>query len=77
VGQGVWLNFVIGALFFLAIAGIPLWLVFRHPESQPEYGHHGHFLSRQLSDQVPIPVAVMVQAPYADGRAVRAPSTSA
>ena len=27
-----WLNIPLGALFFLAIAGIPLWMVIRHPD---------------------------------------------
>jgi len=31
----VWLNIPLMAVFFLAIAGIPLWLVFRHPDTAP------------------------------------------
>jgi hypothetical protein len=30
-----WLNVPLMALFFLATAGIPLWLVLRHPETGP------------------------------------------
>jgi hypothetical protein len=27
-----WLNIPLGALFFLAISGIPFWMVIRHPD---------------------------------------------
>ena len=30
-----WLNVPLMALFFLATAGIPMWLVLRHPETVP------------------------------------------
>ena len=30
-----WLNIPLGAVFFLAIAGIPLWMVIRHPDHRP------------------------------------------
>ena len=30
-----WLNIPLMALFFLATAGIPLWLVIRHPDRRP------------------------------------------
>ena len=31
----LWLNIPLGAVFFLAIAGIPLWMVIRHPDYRP------------------------------------------
>ena len=31
----LWLNVPLMAVFFLAMAGIPLWLVFRHPDTGP------------------------------------------
>jgi hypothetical protein len=30
-----WLNIPPGVVFFLAIAGIPLWMVIRHPDHRP------------------------------------------
>jgi hypothetical protein len=30
-----WLNVPLGALFFLAISGIPFWMVIRHPDNRP------------------------------------------
>jgi hypothetical protein len=31
----LWLNIPLEAVFFLAIAGIPLWMVIRHPDCRP------------------------------------------
>ena len=31
----LWVNLGLGALFVLAIVGIPLWLVVRHPDTRP------------------------------------------
>jgi len=31
----LWLNIALGAVFFLAITGIPLWMVIRHPDYRP------------------------------------------
>jgi len=31
----LWLNIPLGCLFFLAISGIPLWMVIRHPDVRP------------------------------------------
>ena len=31
----LWLNVPLMAVFFLAMAGIPLWLVFKHPDTGP------------------------------------------
>jgi hypothetical protein len=30
-----WLNIPFGVVFFLAVAGIPLWMVIRHPDHRP------------------------------------------
>jgi hypothetical protein len=30
-----WLNIPLDALFFLAISGIPFWMVLRHPDDRP------------------------------------------
>jgi len=30
-----WLNIPFGAVFFLAAAGIPIWMVIRHPDYRP------------------------------------------
>jgi hypothetical protein len=32
----VWLNIPLGVLVVLAIAGIPMWLVLKHPDARPE-----------------------------------------
>ena len=34
----VWLNIPLGAVIFLAVAGIPLWLVIKHPDTGPYAG---------------------------------------
>jgi hypothetical protein len=31
----LWINVPLMAVFFLAMTGIPLWLVFRHPDRHP------------------------------------------
>ncbi len=31
----LWLNIPLMAVFFLAMTGIPLWLVFKHPDRRP------------------------------------------
>ena len=31
----LWLNVPLMAVFFLAMTGVPLWLVFRHPDAGP------------------------------------------
>jgi hypothetical protein len=74
----VWLSLGLCALFFLAIAGIPLWFVVRHKEWGPH--HHDGTSSPGPTPQraeVPEPVAEPVQAELAraggrsfpDGRA--------
>ena len=32
----IWLNLVLAAFFFAAMVGIPLWLVFRRPDTGPK-----------------------------------------
>jgi hypothetical protein len=32
----LWMNLPLMAVFFLAMTGIPLWLVFRHPDRHPD-----------------------------------------
>ena len=32
----IWLNLPLGALIVAAVAGIPLWMVIRHPNARPE-----------------------------------------
>jgi hypothetical protein len=63
-----WLNMPLGAVFFLAVAGIPLWMVLRHPDSRPSavqsaapqpaaaYAHRS-------SDATPLSVPVVVPMP--------------
>ena len=34
----VWLNLPLGGVIFLAIAGIPLWMVIKRPDRGPSYG---------------------------------------
>jgi hypothetical protein len=33
-----WMNIPLMVVFFAAVAGIPLWLVFKHPDTAPEEG---------------------------------------
>jgi hypothetical protein len=32
-------NFPIAFLIFAAMVGIPLWLIFKHPDKAPDYSH--------------------------------------
>jgi hypothetical protein len=34
----LWLNIPLMAVFFLAMTGIPMWMVFRHPDTGPGTG---------------------------------------
>jgi hypothetical protein len=34
----IWLNFFFGALFVLAVVGIPLWMVLARPDTRPQRG---------------------------------------
>jgi hypothetical protein len=39
----VWANFPLALLFLLAWSGIPLWMVIKRPETQPDYsGAHAY-----------------------------------
>lgn len=40
----VWANFPLMALIFLAIAGIPLWLVLRRPDQAPDHSEARGYL---------------------------------
>jgi hypothetical protein len=33
----LWLNIALGALIFLAVSGIPLWMVIKHPDTAPAW----------------------------------------
>ncbi len=46
----VWLNLPLGAAFFLAMTGIPLWMVIRHPDRGSV---HGTVPAGTLAAQVP------------------------
>ena len=63
----LWLNIPLMAVFFLAMTGIPLWLVFKHPDERelaPE--HQG----QALPDSVAVRYSV-THAQTAPMRAVR------
>jgi len=40
----LWLNIPLMAVFFLAMTGIPLWLVFKHPDRRPAMEPQGQAL---------------------------------
>jgi hypothetical protein len=61
----LWINIPLMAAFFLATAGIPLWLVFKHPDRRPAQE------SQALSDSVAARSAVSQTAPTANARAGR------
>jgi hypothetical protein len=60
----IWLSLGLCAVFFLAIAGIPLWLVFRHKEWGSHH-HDGTSISGPSAQraEVPAPAAVPVPEP--------------
>jgi hypothetical protein len=73
-----WLNMPLGAVFFLAGVGIPLWMVLRHPDSRPSAAQSAaaQFAAWQvaapqavaayadrLSDATPLSVPVVVPMP--------------
>ena len=33
----LWLNMSLGLFFVLAICGIPLWMVIKHPDTPPDF----------------------------------------
>jgi hypothetical protein len=57
-----WLNIPLGAVIFLAIVGIPLWLVIKHPDTGEEIAEAAarHRARRQAA--IPIHVASMDEA---------------
>lgn len=47
-----WINIPLMAMFFIAMTGIPLWLVFRHPDGpEPARAHQGHALPAPVAGQ--------------------------
>lgn len=45
-----WINIPLMAVFFLAMTGIPLWLVFRHPDGrEPALAHQGQTLPASVT----------------------------
>ncbi len=60
----VWLNVPLIVLAFAAIAGVPLWLPFKRPETYPDYaGARAHYLAKARRAHV---AAVAAEQP-ADG----------
>jgi hypothetical protein len=57
----MWLNLVLGAVFVLAIVGVPLWIVLRHPDVRQRLEHKleyelGHELAQvRRSAHLPSP----------------------
>jgi hypothetical protein len=60
----LWINIPLMAVFFLATAGIPLWLVFKYPDRRPAQD------SQALPDSV-ARSAVPQTAPTANARGAR------
>ena len=50
----IWLNMPLGALIFLAVAGIPLWMVIKHPDTGPD----GQAARRTAATPARVPVYV-------------------
>jgi hypothetical protein len=71
-------NFPIAALFILAWVGIPLWMVLRHPDRQPDFsGARAYYrvkaeLNRAEAPVVgrPVPVAARLRRPIGSLSAV-------
>jgi hypothetical protein len=61
----LWINIPLMAVFFLATAGVPLWLVFRHPDRRPAQE------SQAPPDSVAARYAVSQTVPTANVRAAR------
>jgi hypothetical protein len=60
----LWINIPLMAVFFLAMTGIPLWLVFKHPDGrEPAPAHQGRAL--------PASVAVRYAATHAQTAPIR------
>jgi hypothetical protein len=41
----VWANFPLALLFLLAWSGIPLWMVIKRPDTQPDFGDAHAYLA--------------------------------
>ena len=67
----IWLSLGLCAVFFLAIAGIPLWFVFRHKEWGSHH-HDGTSISGPSPQRAEVPVPEPAQAVLAGkgGRSV-------
>lgn len=50
----IWLNIPLGSLIFLTVAGIPLWMVLRHPDTGPDV----QAARRTAHRPAPVPVYV-------------------
>lgn len=61
-----WLNIPLMAIFFLAITGIPLWLVLRHPDTGPVPARAQAQRRPELPDNGQVPVPVRVPSPQAE-----------
>jgi hypothetical protein len=60
----VWLTVPLMVLAFSAIAGIPMWLTLRRPETHPDYAEaRAHFLAKARREHV----AAVAAGPPADG----------
>ncbi len=55
----LWINIPLMAVFFLAVTGIPLWLVFKHPDRRPAQQ------GQVLPDSVPARQGVLQPVPIA------------
>jgi hypothetical protein len=66
-----WLNMPLGAVFFLAVAGIPLGMVLRRPDTRPSAATQSAAAqsatpqpaAARLSDATPLSVPVVVPMP--------------
>jgi len=58
----IWLSLGLCAVFFLAIAGIPLWFVFRHKEWGSHH-HDGTSISGPSPQRAEVPALVPVPEP--------------
>jgi hypothetical protein len=55
----LWLNIPLAALIFLAVTGIPLWLVIRHPDAAPAWREAP---ARDVAQQPRLAVAALAAA---------------
>jgi hypothetical protein len=45
----VWANFPLALLFLLAWSGIPLWIVIKHPDTQPDFSDAHPYLAAKAA----------------------------